>query len=343
MLTSLIFDGRLGEDWTQLCFQPPLTEAISLLPLKDNSHHNQHESVTSDFTSTNGAHPNDIQLDDNSIDTDSQSTGHGEPSSQSFMKMSLDGNSNSKTPTTISCSTKPLTSILNGTKQINSNEKKTVSFRDETDVIEQKFSASELHHNKYSTSMHPSITERLPQNTYYCDPPNLYVFPGAEIWWNDSEDESSYDEDEDGNGDDESDDDEEDVEYDIIDPNEVEIAVNDINKSYNLVINKQVTKDDEMESDVCLPKSECLDLTRNNLHQQNMELKNLYNEINITANVPMSMQQSVEIKSTINSTLNNKRRSSCAVSTSDVICTETNILNEHITNTLPSCNKKRKM
>lgn len=44
-----------------------------------------------------------------------------------------------------------------------------------------------------------SIADRLPTNSFYRDPPNLYIFPGAEIWWdeNSTTDSSSSSEDDD--------------------------------------------------------------------------------------------------------------------------------------------------
>lgn len=326
------------------------------------------------------------------------------------MKMSLDGNSNSssvchnpqtvlevsKSPTTISRSTEPLTSILTtsiknirshatiskdldlptdveittlhnqnvdkNSKIISSslelkqnNEKKTVSFRDETDMIEHKLTASDLHRNKYdkySATMHPSITDRLPQNTYYCDPPNLYIFPGAEIWWNDSDDdESSYDEDDDDNDDDDNEEDNEvDDEPDNEDiDSEAEHKIVDNELIKNIITSaKQVNIDDEMARDARPSEDELLH-AKNKDHQQKIECYKINNDTNsndsINVNEPVNIltRSSVEMKSIMRSTIHNKRRSSCATSNDGFTFTETANLAEHALPVSATCYKKRKL
>lgn len=208
----------------------------------------QSKIVQSDKRNLTDTAAKSMPLDENSIDTDSQSTGQGEPSSKCFMKMSLEGSNVKSTASAseainlipVKC-TKTITSILSTSKNrsvdlersnesvelntssetsdarpISDEAKKSVSFSDQMEHIESTTPTRRAKDTKPS-SKHPSITERLPANTYYCDPPNLYVFPGAEIWWDD-DDESSYaddDEDDDENdGDDTADDDDIDINCD---------------------------------------------------------------------------------------------------------------------------------
>lgn len=255
MLLSLLilefFSLRLGDEWSDICYQPQLTEAMSLLSASSASapssaaSETQTKAVTTDKRKLIETAPKSMPLDENSIDTDSQSTGQGEPSSKCFMKMSLDSTtvkgtaSESQNPQTVKCN-KTITSILSTSKNRSSDAerttesaeldmssetsearstcedaKKSVSFSDQMEHIDGTAPARRPKEIT-SSSKHPSITERLPANTYYCDPPNLYVFPGAEIWWDD-DDESSYaddDEDDENDANDTQDDDDIDINCD---------------------------------------------------------------------------------------------------------------------------------
>lgn len=253
---------RLGDEWSDICYQPQLTEAMSLLSVSSTSASassaTQTKSVAPDKRKLIETASKSMPLDENSIDTDSQSTGQGEPSSKCFMNMSLDGSkAASQNPQTLKAN-KTITSILSTAKNRTSDAerstdsvdlstssagdvserplcddtKKTVSFSDQMEHIDGTIAPQRRPKDVVSvSSKHPSITERLPANTYYCDPPNLYVFPGAEIWWDD-DDESSYaDDDEDDDANDTQDDDDDDVDDD---DDDIEINCDETNETKTL-------------------------------------------------------------------------------------------------------------
>lgn len=71
-----------------------------------------------------------------------------------------------------------------------------------------------------STDSFPSMANFLPENTFFYNEKNCYIFPGAEIWWNKDSDLESTSSDSSIN-DDDDDDDIEDMELSTIERNEI--------------------------------------------------------------------------------------------------------------------------
>lgn len=81
-------------------------------------------------------------------------------------------------------------------------------------------SSSELERSQ-SQDQYPSMANFLPENSFFYNDKNCYIFPGAEIWWTKDSDLESTSSDDDDDADDDDDDDIEDMEIATMEQNEM--------------------------------------------------------------------------------------------------------------------------
>lgn len=133
----------------------------------------------------------------------------------------------------VNTSTKSSGSNDNGTTLASSDESQTDSgFNSSSNWQQQQSTSQDSYESAESTSQDrsttsetypPSMANFLPENSFFYNEKNCYIFPGAEIWWNkDSDDLESTSSDSSCNDDDDDvDDDIEDMELSTIERNEM--------------------------------------------------------------------------------------------------------------------------
>lgn len=156
----------MDDDWREICWQEPLEQVTKLLPPRPSSQIDKETTVQSNHAAT-------------IIKGEEEQT---KKKGAEQKEKVVDGPAPSNKNVDLSLNS----TIINRTENMSGDKTVAKVCRKQTDEI----GCEQLKKDLPPQPPPPphSITERLPENSFYRDPPNLYIFPGAEIWWDDSSD-----------------------------------------------------------------------------------------------------------------------------------------------------------
>lgn len=148
---------RIGENSSAtVCYQPPLVETDVLQPAQHSSSESSASASSSKSRSTRPTRHTSGPSTKNSTKDDSGGPDHpptSDPPTKNFSKeVSIGPHPPTSDPEPPPAKTHPRSAVRPTLR----------------------------------SARHTTIADRLPPNSFYRDPPNLYVFPGAEIWWDDN-------------------------------------------------------------------------------------------------------------------------------------------------------------
>lgn len=154
---------RIGENSSAtVCYQPPLVETVSLLPAQSSSSSSSSSSASSTCGTTSDGSLHDIAA---VVKKRRTTAGHSAARRRRTM-----------TPGTTTTATMNEDLLQQGCSVVSN-----VAVEPPSAMADEPAAAATVR-----PARHTTITDRLPPNTFYRDPPNLYVFPGAEIWWDEN-------------------------------------------------------------------------------------------------------------------------------------------------------------